>query len=95
MYVDLDEYESAFQVYGDAALIAQQVSYQFQINYLGLAQARLARLRGRFREATLYLARGAGVCPGDQFQLRMRPVLSRTWLSPIGGRILRLRYQLS
>ena len=55
MYVDLDEYESAFQVYGDAALIAQQVSYQFQINYLGLAQARLARLRGRFREATLYL----------------------------------------
>ena len=55
MYVDLDEYESAFQVYGDAALIAQQVSYQFQINYLCLAQARLARLRGRFREATLYL----------------------------------------
>ena len=55
MYVDLDEYESAFQAYDDAAQIAQQVSYQFLTNYLGLAQAHLARLRGQFREAGLYL----------------------------------------
>jgi len=55
LYVDLDEYESAFQAYSDAAQIAQQVSYQFLTNYLGLAQAHLARLRGQFREATLYL----------------------------------------
>jgi len=55
LYVDLDEYDSAFQAYGDAALIAQQVSYQFLTNYLGLAQAHLARLQGKSREATLYL----------------------------------------
>ena len=55
MYVNLDEYDSAFQAYGNAAQIAQQVSYQFLTNYLGLAQAHLARLRGQFREATLYL----------------------------------------
>ena len=55
MYVDLDEYDSAFQAYDDAAQIAQQVSYQFLTNYLGLAQAHLARLRGQFREADLYL----------------------------------------
>jgi two-component SAPR family response regulator len=55
MYVDLDEYDSAFQAYGDAAQIEQQVSYQFLTNYLGLAQAHLARLRGQFREAYLYL----------------------------------------
>ncbi len=55
MYVDLDEYESAFQAYTDAAQLAQMVSYQFLTNYLGLAQAHLARLRGQFREATLCL----------------------------------------
>lgn len=55
MYVDLDEYDSAFQAYSDAAQKAQQVSYQFLTNYLGLAQAHLARLRGQFREATLFL----------------------------------------
>jgi DNA-binding SARP family transcriptional activator len=55
LYVDLDEYEAAFQAYDVAAQIAQQVSYQFLTNYLGLAQAHLARLRGQFREATLCL----------------------------------------
>jgi DNA-binding SARP family transcriptional activator len=55
MYVDLDEYEAAFQAYDGAAQIAQQVSYQFLTNYLGLAQAHLARLRGQFREASLCL----------------------------------------
>jgi tetratricopeptide (TPR) repeat protein len=48
LYVDLDEYEAAFQAYDVAAQIAQQVSYQFLTNYLGLAQAHLARLRGIF-----------------------------------------------
>ncbi len=52
MYLDLDEYESACQAYADAAQLAQLVSYQFLTNYLGLAQAHLARLRGQFREAT-------------------------------------------
>jgi len=55
MYVDLDEYDPAFQAYADAAHIAQQISYQFLTNYLGLAQAHLARVRGKFREASLYL----------------------------------------
>jgi two-component SAPR family response regulator/Flp pilus assembly protein TadD len=55
MYVDLDEFDSAFQAYSDAAQLTQQVSYQFLTNYLGLAQAHLARLRGKFREATLFL----------------------------------------
>jgi ATP/maltotriose-dependent transcriptional regulator MalT/DNA-binding SARP family transcriptional activator len=55
MYVDLDEYDAAFQAYDDAAQIAQLVSYQFLTNYLGLAQAHLARLRGQFREAGLCL----------------------------------------
>jgi ATP/maltotriose-dependent transcriptional regulator MalT/two-component SAPR family response regulator len=48
---DLDEYESAQQIYTTATGLAQQVSYQFLVNYLLLAQARLARLRGRFKEA--------------------------------------------
>ena len=55
MYVDLDEYDSAFQAYYDAAQLAEQVSYQFLTNYLGLAQAHLARLRGQFKEAYLFL----------------------------------------
>ena len=48
---DLDEYESAQQTYTTAAGIAQQVSYQFLVDYLLLVQARLARLQGRFPEA--------------------------------------------
>jgi LuxR family maltose regulon positive regulatory protein len=55
MYVDLDEFDAAFQAYDSAAQIAQLVSYQFLTNYLGLAQAHLARLRGQFREAALCL----------------------------------------
>ncbi len=55
MYVDLDEYEAAFQAYDFAAQIAELVSYQFLTNYLGLAQAHLARLRGQFREAAVCL----------------------------------------
>ncbi|MBE3118231.1 MAG: tetratricopeptide repeat protein, partial [Candidatus Atribacteria bacterium] len=52
---DLDEYESAHQTYATATGLAQQVSYQFLVNYLLLAQARLARLRGRFKEAHSHL----------------------------------------
>ena len=48
---DLDEYESAQQTYATATGLAHQVSYQFLVNYLLLAQARLARLRGRLKEA--------------------------------------------
>ena len=55
IYVELDEYDSAFQAYSDAAQKAQQVSYQFLTNYLGLAQAHLARLRGQFKEAYQFL----------------------------------------
>jgi len=52
---DLDEYESAHQTYSKAAGLAQQVSYQFLVNYLLLVQARLARLRGKFPEAHTHL----------------------------------------
>jgi LuxR family transcriptional regulator, maltose regulon positive regulatory protein len=55
MYVDLEEYDAAFQAYDSAAQIAQVVSYQFLTNYLGLAEAHLARLQGQFREAALCL----------------------------------------
>jgi len=48
---DIDEYESAHHIYATALRLAQQVSYQFLVNYLLLVQARLARLRGRFQEA--------------------------------------------
>ena len=48
---DLDEFESADQTYSTAITIAKQVSYQFLINYLLLAQVRLARLRFRFQDA--------------------------------------------
>jgi LuxR family maltose regulon positive regulatory protein len=48
---DLDEYESAHQAYTTATSLAQQVSYQFLINYLLLAQARLARLTGNLKQA--------------------------------------------
>ena len=52
---DLDEYESASQTFATAIKLAQQVSYQFLVNYLLLAQARLARLRGRYQEAHSHL----------------------------------------
>ncbi|MBE3068160.1 MAG: tetratricopeptide repeat protein [Chloroflexi bacterium] len=52
---DIDEYESAHQTYTTAFRLAQQVSYQFLVNYLLLAQARLARLRVRFHEAHRHL----------------------------------------
>ena len=52
---DLDEYESAHQTYTTAIRLAHQVSYQFLVNYLLLAQTRLARLRGRFQEAHSHL----------------------------------------
>jgi ATP/maltotriose-dependent transcriptional regulator MalT/two-component SAPR family response regulator len=55
IFSDLDEYESAMQTYTTAIRFAQQVSYQFLVNYLLLAQARLARLRGRFQEAHNHL----------------------------------------
>ena len=52
---DIDEYESAHQIYATALRLAQQVSYQFLVNYLLLVQARLARLQGRFQEAHSHL----------------------------------------
>ena len=52
---DLDEYESAHQTYITATVLAQQVSYQFLVDYLLLAQMRLARLRGKFQEAHRFL----------------------------------------
>ncbi|MGA2489930.1 MAG: tetratricopeptide repeat protein [Anaerolineales bacterium] len=52
---DLDEYESAHQTYTTATSLSQQVSYQFLVNYLLLAQARLARLRSRLKEAHSFL----------------------------------------
>ncbi|MBN2386423.1 MAG: tetratricopeptide repeat protein [Anaerolineales bacterium] len=55
VYIDLDEFDAAGQAYEMATEIAYQVSYQFLINYLGLAQARLARLRGQFQEARAHL----------------------------------------
>jgi LuxR family maltose regulon positive regulatory protein len=48
---DLDEFVPASQTYAKASALAQQVSYQFLVNYLLLAQARLARLQNRFQEA--------------------------------------------
>jgi LuxR family transcriptional regulator, maltose regulon positive regulatory protein len=52
---DLDEYESAHQTYTAATRLAQQVSYQFLVNYLFLAQARLRRLMGNLKEAHSFL----------------------------------------
>jgi ATP/maltotriose-dependent transcriptional regulator MalT len=57
LYTDLDEYESAGQAYIAAVEIVQQVSYQFLVNYLNLAQARLARLQGQIKEAYRYLGK--------------------------------------
>jgi len=57
VYTDLNEYESADQAYSRAIEVIQQVSYQFLTNYLSLARARLARLRGQVKEAHLYLSR--------------------------------------
>ena len=54
-YTDLDEYESANQAYLHAAQVAQRVGFQFLTNYLSLAQARLARLRGQVKEAHRHL----------------------------------------
>jgi ATP/maltotriose-dependent transcriptional regulator MalT/two-component SAPR family response regulator len=55
MYTDLDEYESAGQLYNNATEIARRVGFQFLTNYLSLAQAHLARLRGQTREAYWHL----------------------------------------
>jgi LuxR family maltose regulon positive regulatory protein len=55
LYTDLDEYESAEQAYGNAAEVVQSVSHQFLTDYLCLAHARLARLRGQVEEARVYL----------------------------------------
>jgi LuxR family maltose regulon positive regulatory protein len=52
---DIDEFESAHQVYAKALVLAQRTSYQFLVNYLVLVQVRLARLRGRLQEAHLQL----------------------------------------
>lgn len=48
---DLDEYDSARQMYATAFGFAQQVNYQFTVDYLLLVQVRLARLQARFPEA--------------------------------------------
>ena len=61
IYRDLDEYESAEQAYAGASNAAGQVSYQFLINYLSLAKARLSRLRGRTKEARLYLSEAEAI----------------------------------
>jgi LuxR family transcriptional regulator, maltose regulon positive regulatory protein len=52
---DLDEFESANQIYHQAADTAQAISYQFLTNYLNLVQVHLARLRGQTQEAYLHL----------------------------------------
>jgi len=51
IFVDLDEYESAGRSYTTAAEIVKKIRYQFLANYLRMVQARLARLRGQFKEA--------------------------------------------
>ncbi len=61
VYRDLDEYESAEQAYAGASNAAQQVSYQFLINYLSLAKARLSRLRGKIKEVRFYLGAAASL----------------------------------
>ena len=55
LYVDLGEYNSAFRAYSTAIQVAHQVNYQYLINYLGLAQARLARLQKKLQEAHTFL----------------------------------------
>ena len=54
-YTDLDEFESADQSYLKAFEVVQKVNNQFLINYLGLAKARLLRLRGLVKNAHLEL----------------------------------------
>jgi hypothetical protein len=46
IYSDLDEYEPALQICDQALSLAQQVSYQFLVNYVMLVQSRLNRLLG-------------------------------------------------
>ena len=55
LYTDLDEYEPASQAYAQAAIILRQVNHQFLSDYLSLALARLARLRGRLKDAHHHL----------------------------------------
>jgi ATP/maltotriose-dependent transcriptional regulator MalT len=57
LYTDLDEFESAERAYASAAEVMQAVSHQFLADYLCLAHARLARLRGQIEEAGAYLDR--------------------------------------
>ena len=57
LYIDLDEFDSAELAYANAVNIINRTSYQFLINYLHLAQARLARLIGRVKEANSHLGR--------------------------------------
>jgi LuxR family transcriptional regulator, maltose regulon positive regulatory protein len=61
VYRDLDEYESAEKAYTGADNAAHQISYQFLINYLSLAKTRLARLRGKIKEARLYLGEAESI----------------------------------
>jgi LuxR family maltose regulon positive regulatory protein len=57
LYTDLDEYEAAKEAYLAAAEALKRVSHQFLVNYLNLAQARLARLCGQVKKAHYYLNR--------------------------------------
>jgi LuxR family transcriptional regulator, maltose regulon positive regulatory protein len=59
VFTDIPEYEAAGQAYGRAARVAQQKNFQYLINYLALAEARLARLQGNLKEAQLHLKRAA------------------------------------
>jgi LuxR family maltose regulon positive regulatory protein len=55
LYLDLQELESAYMAYTKATQIAHQVNFQFILNYLSLAQARLHRLLGKNKEALSFL----------------------------------------
>ena len=59
VYTDMDEYEAAIQAYNHAAQMAQQLNYQFLINYLFLAQSHLARVQGKLKEAYVNLDKAA------------------------------------
>ena len=57
LFIDLDEFGAAEHAYARAAITLQGTNFQFMYNYLGLARARLARLRGHFKEARQDLKR--------------------------------------
>ena len=57
IYIDLDEFGPAGLAFTNAAHISNRISYQFLSSYLNLAQARLARHLGHYKEASVFLAK--------------------------------------